>query len=66
MKNITRRSWDMILVPDTVIYRVNLLGKHQQGILVFTYSKGKIIEDGNVELTGVDGDGDENEARLIN
>ena len=63
-KNITRRSYDNILIPDTVIDRVNLLGKHQEEILVFTYCEGIIIGGGDVNLTGVDGYGDENEAPL--
>ena len=54
----------MILMTDTVIVRVNLLGKYQQEILLFNDPKGWIIGDGNVELTGVDGYGDENEAPL--
>ena len=62
MKNITRRSWDMTPMPDTVIGRVNILGKYQQELLVFTDSKGKLIGDGDVELTGVNEDGDENES----
>ena len=58
MKNITRRSWDNIPITDTVIDRVNLLGKDQQELLVFTACKGQTIGDGDVELTEVDGDGD--------
>ena len=46
---------------DTVIDWVNLLGKDQQYLLVFTDSKGRLIRDSDVELTGVDMDGDENE-----
>ena len=64
MKNITRRSWDIILMPDTVIDPLNLLGKYQQELLVITDCKGWIIGDGDVELTGMDGNGDENEAPL--
>ena len=64
MKKITRRSWDMILMPDTFIDLVNLLGKHQQDLLIFTHRRGRLIGDGNVGLKGVDGDGDENEAPL--
>ena len=62
MKNITRRSWDIIPMPDTVIGRVNILGKYQLEILVFTDRKGRLIGDGDVNLTGVDRD--ENEAQL--
>ena len=62
MKNITRKSWDMTLMPDTVIDRFNLLGKDQPEILAFSDRKGRLIADGDVELTGVDGD--EKEASL--
>ena len=49
----------MILMPDTIIYRVNILVKYQQELLVFTDIKGWIIGDSDVDLTGVYGDGDE-------
>ena len=64
MKRITRRSWDIIPIPDTFIDRVNILGQDQQDLLVFIDRKGLIIGDGDVELTGVDGYGDENEDPL--
>ena len=64
MENITRQFWDMIRMPDTGIDRVNILVKYQQELLVFTSHKGRLIGDGDVDLTGVDGDGDENEAPL--
>ena len=64
MKNITRRSWDIIPMPDKFINWVNLLGKYQQELLIFTDHKGKIIGNGDVEITGVDGDRDVNEAPL--
>ena len=66
IKNITRQYWDIILMSDIVIDRVNLLVKYQQDILVFTCFNGRIIGDGDVEITGVDRDwdGDENEAPL--
>ena len=51
-------------MPDTVIDRFNLLGKYQHDILIFTDCKGRIIGDGDVELTVVDGDGDENDPSL--
>ena len=54
----------MILMPDIVIDRVNLLGKYQQDLMVFTYCKGWIIWYGDVNLTVVDGDGVKNEAPL--
>ena len=50
MKNITRRFWDIIPMPDTVIYWVNLLGKYQQELFVFADCKGRIVGDGDVEL----------------
>ena len=62
MKNISGKYWYMIPMPDTVIDRVNLLGKDQPEILVFTDRKGQIIGDNDVYLTGVDGD--ENQAPL--
>ena len=64
MKNITRWSWDIIPIPDTVIDKINILGKHQQELLVFTDRKGGIFGDGDVNLTVVYRDGDRNEAPL--
>ena len=55
MKNITSQYWDIIPIPETVIDRVNILGKYQKKILVFTDRKGRLIVDGDVEITGVDG-----------
>ena len=66
MKNIIRRSWNMILMPDTFIDRVNILGKYQQYILIFTNHNGRLIGDGDVELIGVDGYGNETESPLKN
>jgi hypothetical protein len=51
---ISRRSWDRIPMPDTVIARVNALGKNQPEQLVFADRKGQLL--GDVELPGVDGD----------
>ena len=48
----------MILMPFTVIDRVNISEKYQQEILVFTDRKGRLVGDGDVDLTGVDGYGD--------
>ena len=64
VQDITRQSWESIPMPDTVIYRFNILGKYQHGILIFTDSKGQLIGDCDVELTGVDGDWDGNKAPL--
>ena len=51
-------------MPDTVIYRFNILGKYQQEILIFTDCRGQLTGDGDVEITGVERGGDENEAPL--
>ena len=64
MKNITRKSWYIIPMPDKVIYRLNILVKYKQEILVFTYNKGRLIGDGDFDITVVDGGGDENEVQL--
>ena len=64
MEKTTRRYWDMSLISDKLIDLVNILGKYQQQLLVSTDHKGKLIGDGDGNLTGVDGDGDENEAPI--
>ena len=51
-KKIIRRSWDRLPMPDTVIARVNEIGKGEPEQLTFTDRKGRPI--GDVELTGVD------------
>jgi hypothetical protein len=53
-KKITRRSWDIIPIPDTVIARVNTLGSDQPEFLMFTDRHGRLI--GDVEIPGVDSD----------
>jgi hypothetical protein len=53
MKKIVRRSWDSIPMPDTVIARVNKLGKDEPEQFIFTDRSGRLI--GDVELPGVDG-----------
>ena len=53
-KNITRYSWDAIPMTDTVIHRVNQIGRGQPKRFIFTDQKGRLI--GNVKLTGVDGE----------
>jgi hypothetical protein len=70
-QKITRRSWDIIPIPQTVIDRVNLLGKDQPEQFIFTDRKGRLIGDIEpvdnddaydpdtneaVEIPGVDGD----------
>ena len=61
IKTITRRSWDMIPMPDTIIDQVDILGKY---IFEFTDCRYWLIRYGDVELTGVDGDGGENKSPL--
>ena len=58
-KRITRYAWDELPMPDTVIDRINELGKGQPELLTFTDRKGRLIGDGDVELTGVDGEDNE-------
>ena len=64
VKNITRQSWDILPITDTVVDRVNILGKYQQSLLIFTDLSSRLTGDGDVELTEVDRDGYENEAPL--
>ena len=63
MKNITRQSWDIIPKDDIVIDRVNLLGKEQPEIFIFTNIRDQLIRDDDVKITGVDGD--EKEAPIL-
>ena len=51
---VHRFSLDEVLVPDSVIKRVNTLGKDQPEDFIFTYRKGRLI--GEHELTGVGGE----------
>ena len=60
-KKIVRRNWDVIPMPDTVIARVNELGKDQPEQMVFTDRHGRLI--GDVEIPGVDPD-EANEAEF--
>jgi hypothetical protein len=48
---ITRQSWDVIPMPDTVIARLNTLGTDQPEQLIFTDQRGCPI--GDVEIPGV-------------
>jgi hypothetical protein len=50
-KKITRQSWDVIPMPDTVIARVNALGNDQPEQLIFADQCGHPI--GDVEIPGV-------------
>ena len=55
-RKITRRSWDVILIPDIVIDRVNTLGTGQTEMLTYTDRHGRLI--GDIEIPGVDPDND--------
>ena len=44
-RKITRRSWDVILIPDIVINRVNALGIGQPEMLTYTNRHGRFIGD---------------------
>ena len=48
---LVRRSWDRLPMPDTVIARVNYLGRDQPKQMTFTDRKGQLI--GEIELPGV-------------
>jgi hypothetical protein len=48
-KRITRRTWDIVPMPQTVIDRVNLLGKDQPELFIFTDRKGRPI--GDIDIT---------------
>ena len=54
-KKIVRRTWDFIPMPDTVITRVNALGRDQSEQLIFTDRRGRPISD--VVISGVDPSG---------
>ena len=51
-------------MPDTVIDWVDLIGKYLQYILLFTDCKGWLIGDGDVDISVVHGDGNENDALI--
>ena len=53
-KKLVRRNWDALPMPDSVIARVNELGKDQPELLTFTDRQGRPI--GDVDLTGVAGE----------
>jgi hypothetical protein len=55
-KRIARRTWDIIPMPQTVIDRVNKLGKDQPEQFIFTNRKGHLI--GDMELPSSDEDDD--------
>ena len=51
-QKIVRRSWDVIPMPDTVIARVNALGRDQPEQITFTDRHGRLI--GDVIIPGED------------
>ena len=51
---VHRFRWDEVPMTDSVIKRVNKLGKYQPEHFIFTDSKGRLI--GENEFTGVDGE----------
>ena len=53
-KKITRRSWYTILMPDTVISRLNELACNKPNRFIFTERRGSPI--GDADITGVDKD----------
>jgi hypothetical protein len=56
-KRIAQRTWDIIPMPQTIIDRVNKLGKDQPEQFIFTDRKGRLI--GDIELpTSSDEDDD--------
>ena len=54
VKNITRRSWDTILMPDTVIACVKKLACNKPNHFIFIDLRGFPI--GYVKITGLDRD----------
>ena len=56
-REITRRSWDVIPIPDIVIDCVNTLGTVQPEMLTYTDRHGRLIGD---KIPGVDSDDDNN------
>ena len=53
-QKITKYNWDEIPIPQTVINRVNVLGKDQPENFIFTNRKGRKI--GESKIIGVEGD----------
>ena len=48
-KNITRRSWDTIMMPDTAIDHVNEIAYNEQNQFILTDHRGCPI--GDVDIT---------------
>ena len=42
---IVHQNWDLIKIPDNVIFCVNTLGSNQPKLLTFTDMHGRLIED---------------------
>jgi hypothetical protein len=59
VKKIVRRSWDVIIMPDLAIDRVNALGRDRPQQMTFTDRHGRLIVD--IETPGVDADEDDDE-----
>ena len=53
-QKITSHNWDEIIIPQTVIDRVNFLGKDQPEHFILTNIKGQQI--GEFDITGVEGE----------
>jgi hypothetical protein len=58
-KVLSRRTWDQIPMPNSVITRVNELGKDQPELFIFTDRKGRPI--GDIEPINLDGKYDLND-----
>ena len=61
-KKISRRNWDLIPMPYTVIARVNTLGSNQTKLITFTDRYGRLI--GDIETPGVGANSDELEVEF--
>jgi hypothetical protein len=58
-KKIVCHSWDVIPMPDIVIYQVNALGRDHPQQMTFTDRHGCLI--GDVEIPGVDAEEDDDD-----
>ena len=56
-KNITKRSWDTIPIPDTVIARIKEIFCNKPNKFIFTDRRG--IPIGDIEIKGLDRDDDD-------
>jgi hypothetical protein len=64
-QKIIRRSWDVIPMPDTVIARVNTLGRDQPEQLIFTDRLGRLIGDtDDAEIPGVVDSDEDDDAEI--